>query len=75
VADPIDKLRLAGLVEQVIGRMEHPKAPSLSVADYRATERAAAMMKNPDEAAPQDVVDLYHQLKHIGMAAARSVAR
>jgi len=69
VAD-VDRVKLAGVVEDLIGRMPHPKAPSLSVADYRATERAASMLKNPHEATPQDVVGLYHQLKHTGMAAA-----
>lgn len=66
----IDRTKLAGVVEDLIGRMPHPEAPSLSVADYRATERAAGMLKNPQEATPQDVVNTYHQLKHVGLSAA-----
>jgi hypothetical protein len=73
VAEPspiIDSRKLAGVVEELIGRMPHPKAPSLTVADYRAYEVAAGMLKNPERAQPQDVVNTYHQLKHIGLSPA-----
>lgn len=66
----IDKQRLAGVVEDVIGRLPHPKAPQLTVADYHAYERAAGMLKNPLEATPQDVVSTYNHLKSIGLSAA-----
>lgn len=66
----IDLHRLAGVVDDIVGRMPHPKAPSLTVADYKAYEVAAAMLKNPEEATPEDVVSTYTQLRTVGISAA-----
>jgi hypothetical protein len=67
---PIDPFQLKETIDTVIGNMPHPDAPELRVKDYRAHENAAAMMKNPDDVQPQDVVDMYHMLKTAGMSAA-----
>lgn len=69
-AAQIDLQRLASVVEQTINRMPHPKAPSLTVADYKAYETAASMLKNPEEATPADVVSTYHSLRTAGISAA-----
>lgn len=66
----LDPFRLNETITTVIGNMPHPKAPELRVKDYKAHERAAAMMKNPEEAQPQDVVNMYHLLKQAGMSPA-----
>jgi hypothetical protein len=58
------------MIGKVIGDMPHPKAPSLRVREYRATERAAGMMKNPNQAGPEDVVKMHELLKSAGMSAA-----
>lgn len=67
---PIDTFRLNEVIQETIGNMPHPDAPELKVKDYRAHENAAAMMKNPDDVQPQDVVNMYHMLKTAGMSAA-----
>jgi hypothetical protein len=66
----LDPFRLNEIVTQTIGEMPHPKAPELRVKDYKAHEKAAAMLKNPNTATPQDVVNTFHMLKQAGMSAA-----
>jgi hypothetical protein len=67
---PVDPLRLAAIVEQVIGQQPHPDAPSLSVSDFMAHREVAAMMKGEEGATADDVVQAYHLLRQIDMSPA-----
>ena len=64
----IDLRKLTGIVEEVIGDLPHPLASSITVKDYKAHEKAAGMMKNPDQALPKDVVAAYHLLTQMKMS-------
>lgn len=66
----MDPLLLQAAVEDVIGRVPHPDAPSVSVADFEAHRGVAAMMKGDLGANADDVVRAVHLLKQMDMTPA-----
>lgn len=60
---PLDPSRLASVVKDSFGSLPHPDAPSLTNDEYPVYERIAAMIRNPDDPTPTDVVGAYNQLQ------------
>lgn len=67
----MDPLKLASVVEEFIGNMPHPDAPTMPIKEYAAHERVAAMMHNPKEPEAGDVEQAYHLLKQLDMSPAQ----
>lgn len=67
---PMDPFQLDAVIEDVIGGMPHPDAPSVPIREYDSHERVAAMMNNPKEPEPGDVAQAYHLLKQLDMSPA-----
>lgn len=70
MAEPIDLVRLNGVVSQLVGNMPHPEAPDVTVNDYKAHLRAAQMMKGTDNVHASDVSSAVHLLKGMQMGPA-----
>lgn len=66
----IDRIKLNGVVSQLIGNMPHPDAPDITVSDYKAHVRAAQLMKGGNEPHDSDVSAAVHLLKGMQMSPA-----
>lgn len=67
---PLDHFELNNVIDQVVGDLPHPDAPTMPIREYDAHQRVAAMMNNPREPEPADVEQAYHMLRQLELSPA-----
>lgn len=63
-----DPIRLSSMIQQVVGDMPHPDAPSMRVRDYKAHVKAAQLITGKTDVRPSDVANAFHLLKSMDVA-------